>query len=163
MTNTRLFAQATKVAIENMKENEQLRTIMFLEGGIKDALFRVEYYVDGQDDYRVLDVRVEVKPLSYKEQLEMADAYGISPTKLKIAQEVNSCDCFENESEDIFNKICNLVSETYYDIDDCDSIDYCVLVISSLIEYGYSLEHIEDMSPRARVDLYDEEFGDIYC
>ena len=156
MTNTRLFAQATKVAIENMGENEELRTIMFLEGDKKSALFRVEYYVDGQDDYRVLDVRVEVKPLSYKEQLETADAYGISPTELKIAQEVNSCDCFENESEYIFDRVCSIVSDTYYDIDDCDSIAYCVLAISSLVEYGYTLEHIEDMRASERISTYEE-------
>lgn len=159
MTNTRLFAQATKVAIENMKENEQLRTIMFLEGGIKDALFRVEYYVDGQDDYRILDVRVEVKPLSYKEQLITSCEFEISPTELKIAQEV---DYWGMVSSEDFNRCCYIVSETYFD--DCDmTIENACLVIKSLIEYGYSLEHIEDMSPRARVDLYDEEFGDRYC
>lgn len=156
MTNEKLFAKATQVAIENMRENEQLRTIMFLEGCSKNALFRVEYYVDGQDDYRVLEVRVEIKSLSYKEQLEMAETMGIEPTELKIAQEINSCETFEDENEYLFNKACNLVSETYYDIDDCNSIAYCSMAIASLFEYGYTLEHIEDMLPRERFEKYEE-------
>jgi hypothetical protein len=159
MTNTRLFAKATKVAIENMRENEELRTLLFLEGCSKNALFRVEYYVDGQDDYRVLDVRVEAKPLSYEEQLITSCEFGISPTELKIAQEV---DYWGMVSSEDFNRCCDIVSETYFD--DCDmTIENAVLVIKSLLEYGYTLEHIEDMSPRARTDLYDAEFGDRYC
>lgn len=159
MTNTKLFAKATQVAIENMGENEELRTIMFLEGDKKSALFRVEYAVEDCEDYRVLDVRVEAKPLSYEEQLITSCDFGISPTELKIAQEV---DYWCMVSREDFNRCCDIVSETYFD--DCDmTIENACLVIKSLLEYGYTLEHIEDMSPRARVDLYDEEFGDRYC
>lgn len=157
MTNKRLFMLATKVAMENMQKNEALRTIMFLEGDSKNALFRVEYAVDGCEDYRTLDVRVEVEPLlSYKHQLEMANAYGISPTRAMIAEEIYSFDCFKEENEHIFNKACELVSETYFEIDDCNSISYCALVIASLFESGYTLEHIEDMLPRERIETYEE-------
>lgn len=156
MTNTKLFAKATQVAIENMRENEQLRTIMFLEGSTINALFRVEYAVENCEDYRTLDIRVEVEPLSYKAQLEMADAFCISPTELAIAQEINSCDCFENENDFIFDKACRLVFDTYFDIANLDSISYCGLVISSLFEYGYTLEHIEDMTASKRIATYEE-------
>lgn len=153
MTNKRLFAQATLVAIENMKENEEFRTLLFLEGSTRDALFRVEYYVDGQDDYRVLDVRVEIKSLSYKEQLEMADAYGIEPTDLKIAQEVKIWELVPMED---LNRTCRLVSETYYDLDYCEDISHASMVIATLIENGYSLDNIEDMYPRERFEEYEE-------
>ena len=157
MTNTRLFAQATKVAIENMKENEQLRTIMFLEGDKKSALFRVEYYVDGQDDYRVLDVRVEVKLLSYKEQLEIADAYGISATGLKIADEVTAFhETMPSPSDEEFETICSLVSDTYFDLDVDFGIYECVKVILSLYNHGYSYNEIWDMSTSERIDTYEE-------
>ena len=88
MTNEKLFAQATKIAIKNKWTSEQLRTIMFLEGDTKKALFRVEYAVDGCEYYRILDVRVEVKPLSYKEELENANAFGIIPSRVMIAEEI---------------------------------------------------------------------------
>ena len=156
MTNERLFAQATKVAIENKGASEQLRTIMFLEGDTKKALFRVEYAVDGCEDYRVLDVRVEVEPLlSYKHQLGMANAYGISPTRTMIAEEVYSFDCFKEEDDYTFEKACELVSETYFGIDDCNSIAYCALVIASLFEH-YTISCIEDMLPRERIATYEE-------
>jgi hypothetical protein len=151
--NERLFAQATKVAIESTRENEELRTIMFLESGGKSALFRVEYSNSETNEYRSIDVRVESKTLSYKEQLEMANAYGIEPTDLKIVQEVELWELVPTEE---LNRTCELVSETYYDLDYCEDISHAALVIETLIKNGYSLDDIEDMCPRERFEEYEE-------
>lgn len=153
--NTLLFAKANSMAIANRRPTEALRTIMFLEGDRQKALFRVEYAVENCEDYRTLDIRVEVEPLSYKAQLEMADAYGISPTRTMIAEEVYSFDCFKEEDDYTFEKACELVSETYFEIDDCNSIAYCALVIASLFQH-YTISCIEDMLPRERIEIYEE-------
>lgn len=157
MTNTRynetLFARANSMALKNRAENESLRSIYFLEGYNRNkATFKVEYSNLETGEYRETEILVEVKPLNFKQQLEEATILGISPTDLKIAQEVDSWGANAND----FETICALVHETYMDTDVENDIWECTKVILSLYRNGYSLKEIEQMTSWERVDTSEE-------
>lgn len=152
--NTILFAKANSIALANRRPTEALRTIMFLEGSTIDALFRVEYCNMETNEYREVEISVEVKPLSYREQLRLANTLGISGVELEIANEV---DCyFEDICEESFETFCRLVSDTYYDCDDITDIAYCTKAIIGLFKSGISIRDIEDMRGYERLDEYYE-------
>lgn len=151
--NERLFARANSLAIKLRQPNEALRSLLFLEGwGNTEATFKVEYNNLETNEYREIVIKVEVKPLNYKEQMVEADTIGISATELKIAQEVNSWGVEDN----VFQMVCNLVSETYYDTDVENDIWYCTKVIVSLYRANYTLDELLEMSSWARIDAYEE-------
>ena len=157
MTNTRynetLFARANSMALKNRTENEALRSIYFLEGYNQNkATFKVEYSNLETGEYRETEILVEVKPLNFEQQLEEATTIGISPTDLKIAQEVDSW----GANADDFETICALVHETYMDTDVENDIWECTKVILSLYRNGYTLEQIEQMTSWERVDTSEE-------
>lgn len=157
MANTRynetLFARANSMALKNRAENESLRSIYFLEGYNQNkATFKVEYSNLETGEYREAEILVEVKPLNFEQQLEEATILGISPTDLKIAQEVDSWGANAND----FETICALVHETYMDTDVENDIWECTKVILSLYRNGYSLKEIEQMTSWERVDTSEE-------
>lgn len=157
-TNERLFAKANMVAIRNGKENEALRSIYFLEGTDVWASFMVEYANKKTGEYREEKIRVDVsKCLTFKESLELAKMAGISPTDLKIADEVEAFfETMPSPSEEDFTIICSLVCETYYNTDVEFDINECTKVIISLFENGYTFNEISAMPSWERIETYEE-------
>ena len=94
-----------------------------------------------------------MKQLNYKEQLQLAQNTGISPTELFIAEEVDMMSIYTNAD---FETVCALVYDTYMDTTD-NSISYCARAITRLFS-KYNAKELWEMSAWERLDLYEEEF-----
>lgn len=93
--------------------------------------------------------------MTYREQLNLANKLGISATDLMIAEEVETMAVYPTEEE--FEEVCALISDTYFAIDSYFDLHKCCVMITEL-HAKIDLKELWEMTAWERADTYEDEF-----